>query len=191
MYWRILGVVAIVCLLVVALLYAVRAVAPSAASVGSTACEAPVRLTAVAGHSDVTGARIGPLLFNGFSPGPDATIADWQPGTIQKVLIRHVESSGELRVSGARCSDGKPLRLWYRVGAAPFTSRDASSTPFPTSVLESTGDEVVTFAPADVGAVLPDHMGYMFFTSAGLWRIDVAGSNGRIASGTFQVGPQP
>jgi hypothetical protein len=157
----------------------------------STACESPVTLTAVAGHSDVTGARIGPLLFNAFGPGPDATISDWQPGTIQKVLIRHVEPSGELHVSGTRCSDGKALRLWYRVGAAPFTSRDASSTPFPTSVLESTGDEVVTFPPTDVGAVLPDHMGYMFFTSVGRWRIDVGGPNGHIASGTFQVGPKP
>jgi len=148
-------------------------------------------LTAVSGHSDVTGARIGPLLFNAFGPGPDATISDWQPGTIQKVLIRIVEPSGELRVSGTRCSDGKALRLWYRLGAAPFTSRDASSTPFPVSVLETAGDEVVTFAPTDVGAVLPDHMGYMFFTSAGRWRIDVGGPNGHIASGTFQVGPKP
>jgi hypothetical protein len=156
----------------------------------SAACESPTRLTAVPGQSDIVGARIGPLLFNAFGPGPDATISDWQSGTIQKVLIRHVESSGELRVSGARCSDGKTLRLWYRVGAAPFISRDASSTPFPTSVLESTGDEVATFAPTDVGTFLPANMGYMFFTSVGLWRIDVAAPSGLIASGTFQVGPK-
>jgi len=126
-------------------------------------------------------------MFRAFGSLSDATIADWQPGSIQKVLILHIASSGEVHVRGARCSDGKALRFWYK-SPAPFTSRDASSTPFPVSVLESTGDEVLTLPPTEVGLSLPTRMGYMFFTTPGLWRITVE-TSGSTNNVVFRVGP--
>ena len=150
-------------------------------------CGDPTTLRTPDGHPDAVGAIAGPLIFSGFGATGDATIADWKPGTIQKVLIRHIATSGEVTVSGTRCTDNKALRLWYR-DSAPFTLRDASSTPLPVAVLETTGDERVVFPPTEVGPViLPAHMGYMFFTTAGKWRIDVA-SQGTVASIVVRVG---
>jgi hypothetical protein len=150
-------------------------------------CQGPSPVEVPKDHPEAFGVIARPLMFRAFGSLPDATIADWQPGTIQKVLILHIESSGDVHVRGARCTDGKALRFWYK-SPAPFTSRDASSTPFPISVLESTGDEVLTLPPTEAGAgLLPTRMGYMFFTTPGLWRISVE-TRGTTNTVVFRVG---
>lgn len=166
----------------------IAGLACSSSLVERPVCQAPSAVEIPVGHPETSGAIARPLMFRAFSSLPNATIADWRPGTIQKVLILHVESSGEVHVRGARCSDGKTLRFWYK-SAAPFSSRDASSTPIPVSVLESTGDDVLTLPPTEVGPrLLPTRMGYMFFTTPGLWRISVE-SGGSTSSVIFRVGP--
>jgi len=150
-------------------------------------------LTAVPGFGG-PGAKAGPIMFRSFGEGsPDATIRGWQPGSIQKVLILQLESAPALLVRGQRCSDGHTLRFWYRDGA-PFALRRPESTPIPTEVLDTTGDSVLAIPPFEAHdppfvSGLP---GYMFFTSAADWRIDVWDTGGRhLGSTVIRVTTQP
>lgn len=142
-----------------------------------------------------SGAKAGPLVMRDFPEGStDATIRGWRPGTIEKVLIRQVESSPDLIVRGSRCGDGHPLRFWYdRPGAAPLTS-DPFRTPIPNEVLDTMGDSVLVLPSFEQGtpARERDHPGYMLFTSDGDWRIDVWNVGGtHLGSAVLRVTTQP
>jgi hypothetical protein len=165
----------------------------SAPSSSPLACNGPSPLTAVPGFGG-PGAKAGPIMFRSFSDGSvDATIRGWQPGTIQKVLILQLESAPALHVRGQRCSDGHTLRFWYRDGA-PFALRRPESTPIPTEVLDTTGDSVLAIPPFEIHdpPFVTGLPGYMFFTSAGDWRIDVWDAGGtHLGSAVLRVTTQP
>ena len=122
-----------------------------------------------------------------WADGPDATIRNWTPVTLEKVLLIQVESAPSFSVRGSRCGDGRTLRFWYRTtGPAPVGS---NPTPIPDAVFAAMGDDVVVFdggpaSPPDRMTSLP---GYMLFTSEGDWRIDVRSGETLLGSAVLRV----
>jgi len=116
------------------------------------------------------GNRLGPLLIvSGFaasgSPAPTPV------GAPTKVLISVIEPLAKpVTLSGARCSDGQPLRFWY-LGGSRILLRHSSS-PVPEQALAQTGELTLTVASDSY------HTGYMLFTTHGPWRLR-AQSDGR------------
>jgi hypothetical protein len=156
------------------------AVAPSLAP-----CGAPTPLTMIPGFG--LAAKAGPLAMRGWPDGPDATIRNWTPGTLEKVLLIQVESAPSFSVRGSRCEDGRTLRFWYRAtGPAPVGS---NPTPIPDAVLATMGDELVVFGggPASPPDRITDLPGYMLFTSEGDWRIDVRSGEKLLGSAVLRV----
>lgn len=132
-------------------------------------------------------AKAGPLAMRGWPDGPDATITNWTPGTLEKVLLIQVETAPAFSVRGSRCGGGQTLRFWYRTsGAAPVGS---NPTPIPDAVFVTMGDDVVLF---DAGTASPpdrirDLPGYMLFTSEGDWRIEVRSGEVLLGSAVLRV----
>ena len=148
-------------------------------------CGAPTGLTMIPGFGLV--AKAGPLAMRDWPDGPDATIRNWTPGTLEKVLLIQVESAPSFSLRGSRCGDGHTLRFWYRTtGPAPVGS---NATPIPDAVLATMGDDVVVFdggtaSPPDRVTFLP---GYMLFTSEGDWRIEVRSGASLLGSAILRV----
>ena len=170
------------------------ACAPSSAIGGSApVCGGPSSLVTPIGLAG-SGAKAGPLVMRDFPEGStDATIRGWKLGNLEKVLIRQVETSSELVVRGERCSDGHVLRFWYR-DSSPLGYRDLTSTPVPNEVLDTMGDSVLHFDAFEQRspAIEADHPGYMLFTSAGDWQINVWDLSGRyLGAAVLRVATQP
>jgi hypothetical protein len=146
--------------------------APSQVAPTLVPCGAPTALSVISGFGPA--AKAGPLAMRDFPDGAtDATIKNWTPGTLEKVLLIQVESASSFTVRGTRCADGHPLRFWYRTaGAAPVGS---NATPIPNAVFETMGDDAVIFdgGPASPPDRMFFKMGYMLFASDGDWRIEV------------------
>ena len=137
--------------------------APSASSAVIRPCGTPS--PAVADPKGVTspGNRLGPLLIVSGFVGAGSP-AQTPIGSPTKVLIHVLDPLPQpVTISGARCSDGQPLRFWY-AGGPPF-ALGPSSTPVPEQVLAQTGD--LTFTISQVS----DYPGYMLFTTNGSWRV--------------------
>jgi hypothetical protein len=122
------------------------------------------------------GNRLGPLMIvSGFaasgSPTPELI------GAPTKVLIHPAAPFDQpITLTGARCSDGQPVRFWYGPAhqGTPFVM-GPQSTPVPEAVLAQTGELRVDIEPApkscgSCGAGL-DYTGYMLFTTTGTWRV--------------------
>ena len=148
-------------------------------------CGTPTALTMIPGFG--LAAKAGPLAMRDWPDGPDATIRNWRPGTLEKVLLIQIESAPSFSVRGSRCGDGRTLRFWYRTtGPAPVGS---NPTPIPDAVFAAMGDDVVVFdggpaSPPDRMTSLP---GYMLFTSEGDWRIDVRSGETLLGSAILRV----
>ena len=148
-------------------------------------CGMPTALTLIPGFG--LAAKAGPLAMRDWPDGPDATIRNWTPGTLEKVLLIQIESAPSFSVRGSRCGDGRTLRFWYRTtGPAPVGS---NPTPIPDAVFSAMGDDVVVFdggpaSPPDRMTSLP---GYMLFTSEGDWRIDVHSGETLLGSAVLRV----
>lgn len=150
-----------------------RAVATQPTTATRVPCGTPA--PAVADPVEVTGAgpRLGPLLIPGF--GSATPPAPAPIGVPTKVLIHPVEPFDQpITLTGARCSDGQPLRFWYRDGT-PFGLLGPGSTPIPEAMLAQTGDLSVELRPNEGTALNAqngrDYVGYMLFTTTGAWRL--------------------
>lgn len=109
-------------------------------------------------------ARVGQLLFLALGSGPRAETA-YIPGYPTKELLHLTEGlESPLALQGWRCSDGRPLRFWYREGL-PF-----AEVPVSRKALETTGDLIAPLEPHDRSI---DYTGYMLFTSTGTWDVAV------------------
>jgi hypothetical protein len=109
------------------------------------------------------------MIVSGF--GTAVALTPAPIGSPTKVLIRPLDRfDGSITLTGSRCSDGQPLRFWYR-GGPPFTL-GPGSTPIPEAVLTQTGDPSVEIryggGDANGGS---DYTGYMLFTTTGTWRV--------------------
>lgn len=70
-------------------------------------------------------------------------------------------------MTGERCSDGQPLRFYYR-GGSPFPL-EPGATPIPEELLRQFGVLTLGIDPTD--ALGRDITGYMLFTTTGPWRV--------------------
>jgi hypothetical protein len=120
-------------------------------------------------------ARVGPLWFV-VPPGPRAVVQllpDY-PALVSptKVLI-YVQRPlrAPIRLRGRRCSDGRPLRFFYR------NAGDLRDLPQagPAADLERVGDRVATLAAGEPPTVVPalGYPGYMLFSAPGKWKVSV------------------
>lgn len=145
-------------------------------------CGEPVPLVGL-GSGKV--AKIGPLLFLAFTNDQQqAQLPDYQPGVPTKVPIRPEEPlTAPVTLTGARCTDGHPLRFWYR-GPLPW------SPPVSTTVLDATGDLMAQLEPqaATSSGTPVAYSGYMLFTETGKWLITVHRDRLVMGSEVFQVG---
>ncbi len=104
------------------------------------------------------------------------------PGVPTKIPIEPktlLQSSVSLR--GWRCSDGKPLRFWYKAGL-PFA-------PIPNAAaLEKSGDVLATLEPSGSRDGVPvGYTGYLLFTSSGKWNVSVSQQGHPDADVVFDV----
>jgi hypothetical protein len=139
------------------------------------------------------GNRLGPLIIvSGFADSGSPTPA--LIGAPTKVLIHPVEPFDQsITLTGARCSDGQPLRFWYGPAhqGTPFLM-GPQSTPVPEAVLAQTGELSVDIEPApkscsSCGAGL-SYTGYMLFTTTGTWRVHGQSEGRDIGEITILVG---
>ena len=109
---------------------------------------------------------MGPLwVLRMASEGP--AVLPFLPGYPTKVRVYLTERPRtRLTLRGWRCRDQTPLRFWYR-DRLPF-----ASVPVSRRALETTGDLVAAFPARSVPA---DYTGYMLFSSAGRWNVQVRG----------------
>jgi hypothetical protein len=134
----------------------------------SAPCDAPAQKIADPTGVTAPGYRLGPVMLAGFSV--EGSPSSPRPiGAPTKVLIHPVEKIDQpITLAGTRCSDGQPLRFWYR-GGTPFTL-GPGSTPVPEAVLATTGDSSVEVKSGGGGAGA-DYTGYMLFPTTGTYRV--------------------
>lgn len=115
---------------------------------------------------------VGPLSFH---PYP------YSPGYPTKVLIRVIAPhSHDLVVTGERCTDGRPLRMWYDKGPLPGT------VPLSEEQLQQTGLLSVRLRSITPGQ---DHTGAMLFSSTGKWAITITQDNSTLGTLLIDVTP--
>ena len=140
----------------------------------TTGCQGPAKLVE---SGEGRAVRLGPLWFLALGSGGTAH-ARYVLGTPTKVLIRAFsELTHPVALSGRRCADGRPLRLWYR-GGLPF-----ASIPVSEHALRTTGDVIAELQPAGHA----DYTGYMFFSSGGDWIITARQAGGVVGSFVIRV----
>jgi hypothetical protein len=75
-----------------------------------------------------------------------------------------IHATAPVSLTGSRCSDGRPLRFWYRDGLPPL-----GQLPAPTSAIEKTGDLIATLSTDSVPN--ESHTGYVLFPTGGRYMI--------------------
>ena len=170
------------------------------------ACSAPPLSTALAcgpattlvphpTAPELTGAPLGPLLIRGPYPSgaKDATVLGFVRGREQKMLVlvaRNMDS--DIVLTGARCSDGQPLRFWLNKGGGGIWIGGPSRTPVPDDVMATTGDlravlpRIDAIAPGTSG-----YGGYILFPTAGAYRIEALAGDLTIGEATIVVSEEP
>ena len=128
--------------------------------------------------------RAGPLLFGFYTdpnaPAPTRAHSVFLSGYPTKVVVfrdRRRPLAHALTLRGFDCATGKSLRFWYRDGV-PF-----ASVPVSQAQLETTGVLAQVFP-----AARPALHGYMLFTAAGRWKINVWQGRRRLGAVVVQVG---
>lgn len=115
---------------------------------------------------------IGPLSFH---PYP------YEPGYPTKVLISVIAShTHDIILTGVRCNDGRPLRMWYDNGLLP------EPVPLSEEQLQRSGQASVRLTPLTAGH---DHTGAMLFSSTGKWAITVTENNSTLGILLIDVTP--
>jgi len=139
------------------------------------------------------GYRLGPLMLAGFAVQAARSTSPVPVGGPTKVLIHPVESFDQpIKLTGARCSDGQPLRFWYGPvhQGTPF-SLGPRSTPVPETVLAQTGELSAEVQPgrgtATNAAGTFDYTGYMLFTTTGMWTVRAQSAGRQIGEVVVQI----
>jgi hypothetical protein len=139
----------------------------------------------------LTGAPLGPLLIRGYyaEGATTAVVQGFAPGYPTKMLALIARDMvANVTLTGARCSDGQPLRFWMGPG------RDA--TPFPQADLPVSEQRMATTGQLDptlealqlpTTAGIMDYGGYMLFPSAGSYRIEGFANGSKIGDVTLLV----
>ncbi len=145
---------------------------------------------------ELKGAPIGPLLIRApyASEAKDATALGFKRGEPFKtiVLVARVMET-DVTLTGARCSDGQPLRFWMNKGGTGGIWRaDPGGTPIPDDVLTAAGDlraVVPQLDPIASGSIA--YVGYMLFPTAGAYRIEGFAGDRKIGQATIVVSAAP
>jgi hypothetical protein len=182
---------------IVAALFVLSAMAACSGPPPSTAiaCGSPTALVPYPTSPELTGAPIGPLLIRGPYPtgATDATALGFVRGRPFKMIVLVAQNmDSDIALTGARCSDGQPLRFYLNKGAGPW-SFGPSSTPVPDDVMASTGDLRAVLSRTDVAAIsgTSGYDGYMLFPTAGKYRIDGFSGDRKIGEVTLVISDQP
>ena len=154
-------------------------------------CGSPTTLVPHPQEALLTGAPLGPLLIRGYyaEGATTAVVQGFTPGYPTKMLAliaRNMEAN--ITLTGARCSDGQPLRFWMGPGR--------NDTPFPQADLPVSEQRMATTGqlnptlealqlPTTAGIISDG--GYMLFPSAGTYRIEGFASGGKIGEVTLLV----
>lgn len=142
-------------------------------------------------------APAGPLLFAGRFRGGRAEITDFKPGPYKVPIHPQTALEAPVTMQGWRCSDGHPLRFWYKDRGDPFWEIQHES-------LETVGDLIATLEPAGVsasdqvvdplgevhtrlGGIRIGYGGYILFTSPGTWKVSVLQQGHVLGSVVFLV----
>lgn len=143
------------------------------------ACSRPSRLKQVSPAVGLA-ARAGPISFvpGALSRRAVVRLIPNYPGEVypHKVLI-YVPTplATPVTLKGRRCSDGKPLRFWYRAGVGDLPGAGSATE------LRQTGDLVAELQAGEPPITHPalGYPGYILFSSSGKWKVFVR-QNGRL-----------
>jgi hypothetical protein len=134
-------------------------------------------------------ADIGPLHFVGIVKGhrgqAEAYYSDVWPTYMPIVVDKPLESPAT--ILGQRCSDGRPLRLWYRDGpmwqrgGLPFQARDVfdgkreRARDLAARLGPGQGSDTIRLnsSSAMPSTTMPGFEGYLLFDRPGNWKIRV------------------
>lgn len=154
-------------------------------------CGSPTALAPHPRESSLTGAPIGPLLIRGYyaEGATTAVVQGFTAGYPTKMLALIArDMDADVTLTGARCSDGRPLRFWMGPGR--------SATPFPQADLPVSEERMSTTGQLDptlealqlptTGGIM-EHGGYMLFPSAGTYRIEGFANGRKIGEVTLLV----
>lgn len=116
-------------------------------------------------------AMAGPFRFATYDvhPRPSKVVIRPEKPLVTAVTLR-----------GWRCSDGHPLRFWYRTTGGYPSVVDARA-------METVGDLAATLEPAGHDSIPIDYGGYMLFTTPGKWKVSVFQGDQLVASVVFLV----
>ena len=164
--------------------------APAAAPI-PLGCGSPTALVPHPRSPSLTGAPIGPLLIRGYyaEGATTAVVQGFTAGYPTKMLALIArDMDADITLTGARCSDGQPLRFWMGPGR--------NATPFPQADLPVSEERMATTGQLDptleavrlptTGGII-DHGGYMLFASAGTYRIEGFANGRKIGEATLLV----
>jgi hypothetical protein len=117
----------------------------------------------------------GPLRFAVYG------LASFREGSPTKVPI-NVEKplEGNVTLRGWRCSDGHPLRFWYKSGNQAYPVWNPKA-------LETAGDFVATLEAFGATSGVNAYSGYILFTAPGKWMVSVAQGDQVLGSVVFLV----
>ena len=162
-----------------------------AATPTSLDCGSPTALAPHPRASSLTGAPLGPVLIRGYyaQAATTAVVQGFTLGYPTKMLVLIARDMDvDVTLTGARCSDGQPLRFWMGPGR--------SDTPFPQADLPVSEARMATTGQLDptlqalrlpTTAGVIDYGGYMLFPSAGTYRIEGFANGGKIGDVTLLV----
>jgi hypothetical protein len=156
---------------------------------GHGGCGNPTRLEEVSPEV-APGVPAGPIWFivGGRVGRPAAVMLEPNyPDALypRKVLIFLREPlTAPVTLRGWRCSDGKPLRFWYRGGPVPLPSNPASAKNMATA-----GDLVSKLEATEPPIVSPTlgYPGYILFSAPGRWIVIVEQDGEAVGSSVFRV----
>jgi hypothetical protein len=171
------------------------------------ACSAPPPSTAIAcgpatalvpypASPELTGAPIGPLLVRGPYPAgsKDATALGFKRGSPLKMIVLVArDMDADVVLTGARCSDGQPLRFWLNKGGGGIFPGGLASTPVPDDVMASTGDLRAVLPRVDASATSGSsgYGGYILFPTAGAYRVQGLIGDRKVGEVTLVISDQP
>ena len=154
-------------------------------------CGSPTALVPHPREPSLTGAPLGPFLIRGYyaEGATTAVVQGFIPGYPTKMLALIArDMDATITLTGARCSDGQPLRFWMGPGRndTPFPQADL---PVSEQRMATTGVLAPTFDPIQFPTTtgIISHGGYMLFPSVGTYRIEAFANGSKISEVTLLV----
>jgi len=136
------------------------------------------------------------LLIRGPYPldATDATALGFRRGHPLKMIVLVArDMDADVALTGARCSDGQPLRFWLNKGGGEIWASGPASTPVPDDVMAATGDLRAVLPRMDAAATSDStgYGGYVLFPTAGAYQISGFVGDRLIGVATIVVSDRP